>query len=584
MLSHSSVILSPSSALDGNLEATSLINSEDKIISTEENKTTNPTFSAILPSANNSNVTPLVIHADGTIALADANKPLNKIKKITRPVIKIALAGTGALVVFLYYTPASECALSDTCGKWLTDLLEHVSDNPSLPIAIFYSGGVEFAAINAIFSARSIEQFSQFWSKQKTAVMKATKTTLILIYTASQGLNLVFAANNSPPLAIALTLTGALPGALYGATGLIQEEIPYLLNKIKQYMRPVVDLFSPLDEIEKLHRARLKFYAKQQNAFNERLKTQWKMLFQNKKNINFDSQQTPLDLLFNQPPGQATSWLNWSVHQIAVGLGLGLAANQTAPLIKNSINILVKYLGSNPLATLLALGLGSSTIYGNVKITVKGVTDIIDNAFNILSGKPIDSSAFHVRPKTTALMTAFSVLLSICSYALIDELYEKSFPGEDVGARQIFRYGAIAAIDIYHFVGPLELYKMLLSALTRDEKEKLIFAVEKEMLKFKKMSVEEFMEFANQHFAERNRYGIHYFTENENQNDQQEEAQNLLKEEQQTLPTLTINQTAKQPSRWQSWCACFSNTTTAPKKTEPAQYQKEFIRPRIGQF
>src|SRR5437762_1805705 len=65
---------------------------------------------------------------------------------------QITLGGVGIGAGILYLGPAQTCALSEDCGKWLSDLT-----SPTAAVVIFTAGGFDFSAGAMVMGAQSAE-------------------------------------------------------------------------------------------------------------------------------------------------------------------------------------------------------------------------------------------------------------------------------------------------------------------------------------------------------------------------------------------------------------------------------------------
>src|SRR3990167_5440984 len=313
---------------------------------------------------------------------------------------QIGLGIIGAGAGFLYLGPAEACSVSETCGKWLTDLT-----NQKIAISVFMAGGVDFSGINAYFSAQSINRFQTYIQKQKSNPAKIGKSTIIIVFALSQNVQLLLSSLKTSTAAwqTVLTVSGGAPGALFGAVGLVEQEIPYFLSKvnqaIKQLRYTIADFCSPLSETEKHYRNEIIHYSKLQSTFLKKMQANWKQIITQTENIEINSRKPPLTFLFGQKaPVQSSSWFSSLLHKISQLAGMGLAINFSVPILANTFHSLGEYLPKS-LQFLFTGFLSSSLLYGHFKITNTGVDALLTTLAQLLTGKPIDSTTFQLGTK-----------------------------------------------------------------------------------------------------------------------------------------------------------------------------------------
>jgi hypothetical protein len=151
----------------------------------------------------------------------------------------------------------------------------------------------------------------------------------------------------------------------------------------------------------------------------------------------------------------------------------------------------------------------ASKTYSDIKYTILGITGILDTIVDVLRGKPIHSLAFQLRPKTMALAAFTSLALSIFSHAVLTVLNLKEFTNEFdylnpsanmthielTDAQKSLLYGCISGINVYHFGSLIHFFYMLLSILTKDQREQFLFALEAEVNRLLNMTEEQFIAF-----------------------------------------------------------------------------------------
>lgn len=425
--------------------------------------------------------------------------------KYTWRLVRLSFFLIGAGAGALYIGPAKTCAGSDTCGKWLTDFT-----NEGFATTAFAAGGLDFSLINALFSEKSLPVFVEYIQKQRNLAAKMGKGTIIILSAAAQNVPTFLTASSTSTAywQTILSVTGTAPGALYGAVNLMDNEIPFVLHMAKRYLikmqRAYVDRFMSLNESEWQLRKRMMHYEKLHCVFIEELHTRLRYVTTHARSLDMPITSNPLDSLFIQCALHSdSSWLENKVHQLGALLGLGIGANISLPFVLNTYRLLKDYIPGMPLQILSALFLNASSIYGNVKISMAGVTGLLDSLIQLCQGKPINSLPFQLRPKTSTAIYGASILLSFLSYALINNLVENEVPGSGPGY-DAYRYSEMFSIDFYHATGLVHTYYLLFSLFTPKQKENFLFQLEKEVDRFTKMSLDDFISFVDNNHSSKN--------------------------------------------------------------------------------
>lgn len=427
-----------------------------------------------------------------------------KVASITTEVT-LGLVGLGAGV--LYLGPAQLCADSETCGKWLADLL-----SKGFAVGAYTAGGADFSLINAYMSSKSISAFVEFIRKQQSTKAKVGKGTFIILYALSQNASLLLASLGTSTAAwqTILTVSGGAPGALFGSVGMFSNELPLAISAVNKMGRHLQEQFlnccSPIDPVTKKYFTRMRHYEVMQKEFLSRLHSRGDHLASLAASLEVDPTQNPLAYLFSdrfqvQPHSRFRSGMGFFGK--ATGFGLGVIIS--APFAMNTFTMLGRYIPYLSARIAMTAFLSTSSLYGNLKVTMHGISNAMLALSDIVRGKPIQSSLFQLRPKTTLMVAGFALLLSALSYAVVDVIYENEFPDDQNRARNGFRYAAMVGMDLYHLSGLFEFYKLAYSKLTRNEKERFIFLVEAEIERLHKMPLEAFIEYVEKNTAEMNR-------------------------------------------------------------------------------
>ncbi|WP_148339827.1 hypothetical protein [Aquicella siphonis] len=496
--------------------------------------------------------------------------------------ITLGTIGLGAGI--LYYGPAQTCSVTPQCGKWLADL---TSENTA--VIIFTSGGLDFSAGAMFMGAQSAQATINYIKQQPTPCAKLGKSAIVILVAGTQSIPLLLASLNTSPALwqTLLTVGGSVPASFYGAINLIQTEIPYWMSKAgvlsSSLHHRIVDRCCPIGEAERQQWAMIAHYRRQHAVFLKQLDIQWHYIVSQMRALDPRDVQDPLLFLFQSAaPAQNHSWLASGVHHAGTLSGFLLAANFSSAFISNTFSTLKKFLPGLPLQIAASALLSLSQTYANMKLTIDGIHSIFDSLMDIFRGKPVNSVAFQLRPKTTLLIGGLSLAASALSYAVIAVIFMNEFKDPEStnttrldGAREGLLYGAITGMDIYHFASLFHLYRLLFSALTRDQKEQFFFALEKEISRLKKMTEREFIDFINQNHPDRNRQlGLHPFNvpdDIENAHGQNE----ILPSPDEAVPQHNIQAPPQAPSscfrRWCCWFSSYGKENGGPLREEHGQ-------------
>ncbi len=448
-----------------------------------------------------------------------AEKTSNKLVRYGANTAKglLAAGGAGGGIAF-YLGPAEYCAKTPGCGLELAQVI-----TPKGAFGLYVISGVDYAVINALFSAMSVEHFIQYVKKQTTLAAKIGKGGGVIIYALAQdGAILVTSLKTSTAAwQTFLAVGGGLPGALYGSTLLAEHQIPHLASATKFYFNkayhPLRDFFHPISEEEKLFRKKIIHYDLQRKNFFELLDANLNYIIRNSDKLSFDKTQTRVSYLFGFKNSPKETWGEYIVHNIGNFLGLGLSADFATPFVKNAFTGVKDYVPSLPLELLLAGFLLSSQAYTNFKLTMDGTTGILDTLYDLLRGKPINSLAFRTHPKTTVIATLVCIFLAAFSYSAMKMLMDSELPNDGSYWHKANEISAINGIDIYHLAGMMHFFNLLLTHLSRDERLQFFAEVKNVYENLRSMTREEFMDFAEKNTPEENAmYCIESFDQDQN--------------------------------------------------------------------
>jgi hypothetical protein len=250
--------------------------------------------------------------------------------------------------------------------------------------------------------------------------------------------------------------------------------------------------------------------------------------------LEVDPAQNPLSYLFSDRfQVQPNSRFRSGMGLFGNTAGFGLASVFSAGFAMNTYSMLERYISILPARIALTAFLSTASVYGNLKVTMHGISNFMLALSDVLRGKPIQSSIFQLRPKMTTLAFGFAIIASGLSYAVADIIFEKEFPDDQSRVRNGFRYAAIVGMDLYHLSGLFEFYKLAYSKLTRNEKEQFIFLVEAEIERMNRMPLEAFIEYVEKNTGDLNRMLAlqAYDAENDNSHRIANDVENALGDE-----------------------------------------------------
>lgn len=433
---------------------------------------------------------------------------------------KFLLGGIGVGAGILYLGPAEVCSTSIYCGQWLNNLITRYPT-----IAIFTAGGLDFSAGAVYMGAQSAEATIQYLKASPTLSGKMGKGTLVVFFAASQNIPLLLTSITVSPALwhTILTVGGAIPGTVFGAVNMLQRDIPYWTSRASVHTSNlshcVLNVFYERSFIEKLQWDRIIHYRKQHEKFLEQLNTRFKDLITRMQTIEIDASCDPILFLFKQNIiNYDHSYFALLVHHLGTIAGFLLAQNLCAGFISNTLRIISKYVPTLPLQVISTVLVSLSTLYGHSRLTIDGVHALLDTFVDVLRGKPIQSTMFQLQPKTMFFVAGFSIAASVLSYAVIAVVFIQEFKNDNNitdnvtnsnttyldPTRQGFLFGAMTGIDIYHFASLLHLYRLIFSALTRDEKAQFICRLEQEVERFNYMTESEFIKFIESNTPDKN--------------------------------------------------------------------------------
>lgn len=324
--------------------------------------------------------------------------------------LQVASGIIGMGAGFIYYAPGLGCAQSDICGKWLANL----TSEPVAHGTFFLSGGLDFGFINGYFSADSIPRTIKYIQKQPSTKARIAKGTTIAVLTTSQTVQLLIACigTDAKLWQTAVTVAGGLPGALYGTVGMMESEFPYVLNKLKYLVKELnyhtLARYFPLSQEEELIHRRNKYYTQQLQKTITKARENWKQITLAARNLEIteEDKHNALGFLLKNHDAHPATSCDKAIKISGAVIGLGLMANFTIPFQLNTLHVLQKqtaipYL---PLQMGLTGFLTASQVYGNIKITVGGVTAFLEIMKDLATGQAINSLPFRLRPKLTSVV------------------------------------------------------------------------------------------------------------------------------------------------------------------------------------
>lgn len=437
-------------------------------------------------------------------------------RKIVTTSAQVTLAIIGLGAGALYFGPAQTCADIDQCGKWLADMTSR-----GLAVGVLTAGGLDFSGGAAYMAGESAEATINFIARQKSLAAKIGMGSFIFVFATAQNVPLLLASlrTSSAVWQTVLTVGGSAPGSVFGSIHITEDVIPYYYSLAKKYTsmmhHRITESCMPLTETEKLQWDRITHYRKQFSTFMEQADARYRYVLENAESIDTEGFKDPIGFLFSKnvwPKNQTR--LSSNVHKFGALTGLLLAANFSAGGISNTYHLLGKYLPFSPLVSATTALFSASGIYANIRLTIAGVTSILDTFADLLQGKPIHSLLFRLRPKTTMLVTGASLAASALSYAVITVLYLNEFESNlknPTPLQTTGMIGAMAGIDIYHFASLFHLYHLLFSRLTPSEKEKFLLGVEHALERMKYMTEAQWIKLITENPEKFAAYGVTLF-------------------------------------------------------------------------
>lgn len=429
----------------------------------------------------------------------------------------LGVGGAGGGIAF-YIGPADYCSKTAGCGQEVARII-----TPMGARVVYTASGIDYAAINMLFSALSIEHFIQFIQKQETYAAKIGKGGFVLAFSLTQvgAILVTMLSTSTSQWEIFLGVGGALPGSLYGSTLIFEHQVPHWVSSIRFHLNkvwhPIHDCFHPISNEEKLYRQKVIHYDHQRKNIFEIAYKNWDFIARNSDKILYDKNENPMSYLFKHQNTPQQSYVEKIIHQLGNITGLGLGGLFAAPFVKNAYSGMKDYIPSIPLQIMAAGMLLSSQAYGNFKLTMDGVTGVVDLLYDVMRGKPINSLAFRTHPKATIVAGMISVIFATFSYSAMKMLLDSELPSDGSKEHKVYEIAAILGIDLYHLAGMMHLYGLALSHLSRDERFQFLTEVKRQQEHLTSMTREEFMVFVEKIEKETpgisQTYGIQLFAE-----------------------------------------------------------------------
>lgn len=434
-------------------------------------------------------------------------------------IAKIALGGVGIGAGVLYLGPAEVCSMTPECGAWLS---EYLTQNGA--IIVFSLGGADFSAGAMLMGANSAEAIIRYLKAQQTLGAKVGKGGLVLLFTLTQNVSLLFTSlrTSSAPWQTILSVLGNIPATVYGTISYLEKEIPYFISLLKELGRHLkTDCSGSLTKSELEKMKMMIHYQQQQTLFINSMNNRFSYIESYAENIvrTIDADEKKLGFLFKQPEKFETT--SEQVTRYAGNIvGMLFAFNFTAGGVSNTVRLTGTFLwqimnafAAIPFQAVGAMFVNASVFYGNVKYATKGISSIFDAALDIVRGVPIRSAMFRLKPKLTAAAAIFGIGISTLSYAVIVMLFYKEFHvGEKSGNKVIddvklgFLINAAIGINVYHFASVFHLIRLIYQSLTPDEQIRFILDLEDDVERLNKMTLEQFKEFVETNTPEENQH------------------------------------------------------------------------------
>lgn len=381
---------------------------------------------------------------------------------------QIFLAFVGVFAGFLYFDPAKECAAGSCDDGWLADAIP-----PEIvrQYIYFISGFIGFASTNCTFSYYGPQVYMEMLSDINSVLGKVFATGGVLSFLVMQGIQIKLSADGtgSSPLMMMMSVTGSIPGAVFGGVGMISQvrKIPAKISNLMQYCYDNLRFNSlPLEK----HQAMAKelFYAKQRKIFNTVLAANWKDIVAHAQTIPVDVEENKIHFLLQRASiPKRTSIAEKGFRYLMKGVGGVLATSVTACFANNTKQELEKKMNDSYGQVALTGLLNASSTYGNFVLINKAVDATSDVLVSKIKGEPIDSLVYQLRPGMSRAIIGSSVAFAIFSYAVIDKTWNALWAPSVEGGWQTDwqsagRGVARAGIDVYHAVGPADVGMQLL--------------------------------------------------------------------------------------------------------------------------
>lgn len=437
--------------------------------------------------------TALIAHETSNLHLKHI---ITRIKAVVPLFTKTGLAIIGLGAGILYVGPAKQCSTQDSCGKWLADIVSQKG-----AMVIFTGGGLDFSAINAYFSAKSIEKFIEYERKQTSWVSRIGKGSAIFIYTATQNIPTLITSLTTATASwqTIITVAGNVPGNLYGTVDTVENALPLFIEAVYRRYRPFHDFISDLlitpTMAEKIQREQRRYYERMQRDFNKALQTQWYHLKTHPYQRQSTEADQPLPFLFATAARESPdNRIRNLIYQTGYVVAAGSASIISGTFMLNSYRALGNAIPHPALRGSLILSLSYASIYNNLELVsnfIKGFIMVLDK---LITGRQIDNLSYHLRPNVAVLAIGLAFTLSALSYALMNVIFEMEFPNK-TPVREGFRYTSNIIIIIYHIAGLYNLFEILFKGLTPNQHDHFMFKVQKEVEHIEKMTINEFIQF-----------------------------------------------------------------------------------------
>lgn len=214
----------------------------------------------------------------------------SKVEKAAQVVMGVVGSGS----IMLYQKPSESCAALDSCAKWLSD-----ASNPSVASwSLFFSGGLDFAAVNVFFAVDSIPRFVDYMQKQPRTLEKIKKSSVIALFSGIQILQPLSASlgTGAAPWQTLVTVLGFTPGIVFTSVNLADTHGPQLIAGAGRLLCASQDL-------------RIQHFQQQQTAFLQQANANWRQILSHARDLEIAAQPDMLSFLFEkQEPVQANSW------------------------------------------------------------------------------------------------------------------------------------------------------------------------------------------------------------------------------------------------------------------------------------